>query len=116
MEEPLTDLVEVIMKAIAGQSKPGQKPAVATYVEEALDEVTSNPGAVLAAFVGEIKTEVIDSVKQQKEQRELDAAIEEFNKNKDKLNLKAIHHDNEVDWEMQPNLPTSQLLDAAIRR
>ena len=116
MEEPLTDLVEVIMKVIAGGPKPAKKPAVATYVEDALNVVTSDSGAVLAAFVGEVKTEVIDTVKQQKKQRELDAAIEEFNKNKDKLNLKAIHHDNEVDWEMQPNLPTSQLLDAAIRK
>ena len=73
VEEPLTDLVEVIMKVIAGGPKPAKKPAVATYVEDALNVVTSDSGAVLAAFVDEVKSNVIDSVKAQKEQIEIDA-------------------------------------------
>ena len=119
------------MQVAADGAMPAEKPAVAALVEEALNGVTADTAAVLAEFADEVKAEIDNAVnkaaqegegsqeaeeaEQQKERSELDSAIEEFNKNQDKLsNLQVMHHDDEVDWKMPPNSPTSIIDDAPI--
>ena len=119
------------MQVAADGAMPAEKPAVAALVEEALNGVTADTAAVLAEFADEVRAEIDNAVnkaaqegegsqeaeeaEQQKERSELDSAIEEFNKNQDKLsNLQVMHHDDEVDWKMPPNSPTSIIDDAPI--
>ena len=119
------------MQVAADGAMPAEKPAVAALVEEALNGVTADTAAVLAEFADEVKAEIDNAVnkaaqegegsqeaeeaEQQKERSELDSAIEEFNKNQDKLsNLQVMHHDDGVDWKMPPNSPTSIIDDAPI--
>ena len=117
------------MQVAADGDMPAEKPAVAAFVEEALNGVTADSAAVLAEFADEVRvgidnavnkaaqagegSQAAEAVKQQKARSELDAAIEEFNKNKDKMSdLEVNHFDNEIDWKMPPNSPTSIIDDA----
>ena len=51
------------MQVAVDGSKPATKPPVATFVEEALNGVTADPGAVLAEFADEVIAEVDNTVK-----------------------------------------------------